>query len=44
MSEVHLQTPKIPHQVIKCRVFREFIETPDIVGKDKHKEFDFGRR
>jgi hypothetical protein len=31
-------------EVIKCRIFREFIETPDIVGKDKHKEYDFGRR
>jgi len=32
------------HEVLQCRSLREFLETPDIVGKDKHKEFDFGRR
>jgi hypothetical protein len=31
-------------EVLQCRSLREFLETPDIVGKDKHKEFDFGRR
>lgn len=31
-------------EVLKCRVLREFIETPDVVGPNQHKEFDFGRR
>ena len=31
-------------EVLQCRSLREFLETPDIVGKDKHKEYDFGRR
>mmetsp|Transcript_26761 Transcript_26761/g.41868 ORF Transcript_26761/g.41868 Transcript_26761/m.41868 type:complete len:160 (-) Transcript_26761:98-577(-) len=31
-------------EVLKCRALREFLETPDVVGQDKHKEFDFGRR
>merc|ERR1719263_2494798 len=28
-------------EVLQCRSLREFLETPDIVGKDKHKEYDF---
>mmetsp|Transcript_23369 Transcript_23369/g.46913 ORF Transcript_23369/g.46913 Transcript_23369/m.46913 type:complete len:161 (-) Transcript_23369:178-660(-) len=31
-------------EVFKCLPLREFLETPDIVGNDKHKEYDFGRR
>jgi len=31
-------------EVLKCRAFREFVETPDVVGPNQHKEFDFGRR
>ena len=35
----------VKHAVFyNTRVLREFLETPDIVGKDKHKEYDFGRR
>ncbi len=35
----------VKHSVIyNTKVFREFLETPDIVGNDKHKEYDFGRR
>ena len=30
--------------VIQCQSLRAFLETPDVVGADKHKEFDFGRR
>jgi hypothetical protein len=30
--------------VLQCRSLREFIETPDCVSADKHKEYDFGRR
>lgn len=30
--------------VLKCPHLRKFLETPDIVGQDKHKEYDFGRR
>jgi len=31
-------------QVFKALPVREFLETPDVVGNDKHKEYDFGRR
>jgi len=31
-------------EILKCRVLREFIETPDVCSPEQHKEFDFGRR
>jgi hypothetical protein len=31
-------------EILKCRVLREFIETPDVCPPEQHKEFDFGRR
>jgi len=31
-------------EVFKALPVREFLETPDVVGNDKHKEYDFGRR
>jgi len=32
------------NKVLQTKGLRTFLETPDIVGKDKHKEYDFGRR